>query len=293
MFAKKFKALVNGGAAAAGVDGLQDAIRSIEAEQVEFRRELGEIPTRRAEAILADDHDVALDALEARERVLYRAIEKGNLQIAELQVKLADQRNLARRGRIEHHRKAFAAAADILAKKVEAAIVANEAAIACFEAAGRELGEQDASALFARIHFGGLLTRESLDTWHRSVLAPAAPIAVVVPQSVRAARPAEPTGRVYLQDWAPLKPRKEVKKRERPALPAKVPEGFSRMQVARPNYEAPSGELLTIGDLVDLPADIARIAAGNCAVDYLSADPRLSAAEDDADDLSKSKRTQP
>ena len=45
MLAKTFHNLVNGGGKAAGVDGLEAAIRSIEAENAKCRRELNLIPT--------------------------------------------------------------------------------------------------------------------------------------------------------------------------------------------------------------------------------------------------------
>jgi hypothetical protein len=166
MDAKTFEHLMNGGAAMAGVDGLEGAIRIIEAAQWEIRRELSLMADRRSEALLADFHDAALDKLEKRENSLYREIEKGDLQIAELHLKLAEYRNVGYQSRLEKHRSAVAEAASNLDAAIVAAVQANDEMIAAFEDAKRDLGTDTAHRFLpVGIGFAGLLDERCLNAW--------------------------------------------------------------------------------------------------------------------------------
>src|SRR5579863_2271649 len=81
MLAKKIRSLLNGGAAQAGVKGLQEAISATEAEMAAYRRELAEIPGKCADAALADDGAAEVLALRAREEMLYAQLEVAETQI--------------------------------------------------------------------------------------------------------------------------------------------------------------------------------------------------------------------
>jgi hypothetical protein len=170
MLAGTFKNFLNGGAAAAGADGLEKAIRGIEGEQSECRLQLAEIPDQRATALLADNNDVALDALEKRESSLYREIEKGDMQIAELHLKLAEQRDIGGRSRLEKHQAAVAETIANLDATIVSAVEANDEMIAAMKEATRDLGADIANRFFPiGIGFAGLLNSQCLAMW-RAVL---------------------------------------------------------------------------------------------------------------------------
>jgi len=269
MLSQKLKLLLNGGAAKAGPEGLQLEINGLEAEKKAVRAELMQVPARRAELAMFAENDRAIDELEERERQLYRDLERLDLQIAALAGRLTEQRNLKRAKRIEFHRAALRSAAKILGAAVEQAIVANEAAVAAFDAATREIGETDSYGLFERIHFGGLLTRECQHLWEANAFAveskSTATAPVQSPRPIKAAdysRVGTPRA-VRLTDFESPRPKAERPPR---VLPEIVPPGHVRVRVLRNGYEAPTGEQLTYGDDVDLPAHIATEAARNGAV---------------------------
>ena len=115
---------------------------------------------------MADNHDAALDAVQRREEVLYRQIEKGERQISELRAKLAEQRNIERIPEIERHRSALETAAKNLEEVIRAGIAAQAAHVAAFEAARRELGADAAQRFLpAPIHFVGFFNNECLRSW--------------------------------------------------------------------------------------------------------------------------------
>jgi hypothetical protein len=159
---KKLKLLLNGGGTAVSVEA---EITALTHEMDGYRRELGEMPLRRAELIMSDDSNLQVDKMEARERQLYRDLEKADLQLAALHTKLDGHRNIGRGSRIKHHRAALIAAASNVEKAIEAAIVANAAAFEAFDAASRELGSDNANRLMPMVHFAGLVTSECLDIW--------------------------------------------------------------------------------------------------------------------------------
>jgi hypothetical protein len=165
MLAKTFQSLMNGGAKLAGVAGLEAAIRGIEGENAECRRELSIIPTRRDEAILADDHDKALDELGRREDLLYRSIERGDRQISELYVKLAEHRSIGLVSRLEKHRAAVAETMSALDAAIMSAVEANEAVIAALELGKHELGVDAANKFLPFVHFVGFLNNQCLKNW--------------------------------------------------------------------------------------------------------------------------------
>jgi hypothetical protein len=169
MLAKAFENLMNGGAAVAGVDGLEAAILSIQGEQQECRRELSMLPTKRADAILADNSDATLDKLERRENLLYRSMEKGDLQIAELRTVLDQHRSIGHESRVQHHQSAVAAAVSNLEMAIVGAVQANGEMIAALEHAKRELGADAVNRLLPHAHFAGLLNDQCLEAWRSNL----------------------------------------------------------------------------------------------------------------------------
>jgi hypothetical protein len=192
---KKVRSLLNGGAAAAGVDGLQAAISSIEGELAAFRREVAEIPRRCGEAALADDGVAQTQALRARESELYAALEVGENQLARLREKLTELINIKRRDRIAYHRAEARKAFEALVVALASAVEANEATGAVYEAAARELGGADAGRLIGRFTFllGGFVRELVVERWPaetRRELEAAAGLAPLAPSSL----PQQPAG---------------------------------------------------------------------------------------------------
>jgi hypothetical protein len=165
MKAKTLEHLLNGGGKQAGLSGLQDEIDILQEAMAGHRRELNTMPAHREKLMLGDDPDAALDQMEMRERALYRHLEKGALQIAAIEQRITDLRNAAIQPTIDRHRQALTAASTEVEVTVQAAMKANAAAVAAFEAAARELGRDNANKLLPLVHFGGVLNEECLEIW--------------------------------------------------------------------------------------------------------------------------------
>jgi hypothetical protein len=191
MLAKKFRSLVNGGAALAGFDGLSSEIKALETERANYAAELDDIPDRRPELLLADDHNEALNKLEERERELFRFIERIDLQSSALRGRLPQQQDVKFRDLVEHHRSALAAATAAFEEAMIAAVAANEAMAAARQAGIDELGFDSANAFLPLIHFVGLIDNQCLAAWlsrqkeqhERAALRPAVPFVPVVHRS--------------------------------------------------------------------------------------------------------------
>jgi hypothetical protein len=163
---KRLQSLLNGGATVLGAEGLEVEIDALVAEMGGHRRELGEMPSRRAQLILSDDHRAAIDKLEARERDLYRELEKGQLQLSALQSKLAERRYAEIQPRIDHYLSLVAEAQAKADASLIAALEATSAAFAVFESARHELGPNDANRLLPNpIHFAGILNEQCIAAW--------------------------------------------------------------------------------------------------------------------------------
>jgi hypothetical protein len=171
LLAKKLQSLLNGGASTAGVEGLGAAIATLESAMALHRRELADIPGKCVEAALADDAVAATRALRSREEELYAALEVLTIQVGKLREKLAEQINIRRRHRIEHHRREAREKFEALALALRVACVANEAATAAFEAACGELGVADATALVSRADYlpPGAVVSEMVEHWQAVV----------------------------------------------------------------------------------------------------------------------------
>jgi hypothetical protein len=165
MSQRKLTHLVNGAGKAAGLDDLQAEITILHEAMGAHQRELAAMPARREELLLTDDADEALDELEMRERALYRKLEKGALQVAAIEERLAEMRNAAIRPKIDRHRSALMAASEKVEAAVLAAIAANEAAFTAFEDAASELGRDNANRLMPQVHFASFLNNEGLELW--------------------------------------------------------------------------------------------------------------------------------
>jgi hypothetical protein len=165
MKAKALEHLLNGGGKHVGLSGLQDEIDALQEAMAGHRRELNAMPAHREKLMLGDDPDAALDQMEMRERALYRHLEKGALQIASIEQRITDLRNAAIQPMIDRHRQALTAASTEVEVTVQAAMKANAAAAAAFEAAAQELGRDNANKLLPLVHFGGVLNDECLEIW--------------------------------------------------------------------------------------------------------------------------------
>lgn len=165
MKARTLEHLLNGGGEEAGLSGLQAEIDGLHEVMAGHRSELNAMPAQREKLMLGDDPDPALDQMEMRERALYRHLEKGALQIAAIEQQLTDMRNAAIQPTIDRHRDALRAASTEVEATVQAAMKANAAAVATFEAAAQELGRDNANKLLPIVHFGGFLSDEGLEIW--------------------------------------------------------------------------------------------------------------------------------
>jgi hypothetical protein len=277
--------LLNGGAAAAGVQGLEAEITGLLQKQKAAREELNANTFLRAKLLLADD-DAALDKLDVRDGELYRDLEKIQIALPKLQAKVVELRGARRKDRIKFHQDQLAAVSVKLNAAIDAALECNEQAVKTFEAACSEIGNDHT---LPRIHFPGMLNRDSVEFWRRDLRNVFAALsgAAVSPPGV-APRQGYPNYAAQSRHGtsiisAPKKPAPAPTPRPAPfqvkaprALPDVVPAGYVRMRVMRAGYTDAKGVQLDRGDLVDVLKDVAPIAAGNGGVEYLPPQPPRS-----------------
>src|SRR5258705_13826584 len=161
--------LRNGGAKAAGPDGLQAEIDALNVAMGAQKRELNAMPARREQLLLSDDADAELDKMELRERALYRHLEKGALQGAALQNRLAELQNAAIQPRIDYHRATLKVASERVEAAISAALEANKAAFAAFEDAVAEIGRDSANRLMPMVHYASFLNSDGLQLWREQL----------------------------------------------------------------------------------------------------------------------------
>jgi hypothetical protein len=299
---KKIRSLLNGGAAQAGVKGLQEAIAAVEADMAGYQRELAEIPAKCADAALADDGPVAVRALRSREEELYAQLEIVEVQVGRLREKLREQLDLRRRGLIDHHRKQNLEAFEKFVPLSLAAIEANDEIRRAYEAAVRDLGAGDAARLVTNATFQlPGFNWETLDHFVATVRRELEAAASTVPPSLnrKSAPPPQhakhgplpiiPHGdlqhgvRLY-QTPAPAgqatpkapstKPAPgpahgKVARLPRAPLPEAPPAGMVRCRVLKNEYPDADGRPLSRGDLVDVDVKIARRAVESNAIAFL------------------------
>jgi hypothetical protein len=114
---------------------------------------------------VTDDADEALDRLELAERSAYRKLEKLTLQAAALEERMNEMQFAQIQPRIDFHRDQLRAASEQVEAAVGAAMAANEAAFAAFDAAAQELGRDAANRLMPMVHFAGMLNEPCLEIW--------------------------------------------------------------------------------------------------------------------------------
>lgn len=283
---KRIRSLLNGGAAQAGVKGLQEAIAAIEADMAAHRRELAEIPGKCADAALADDGAAQVAALRSREEKLYAELEVAGIQVGRLRDKLRDQVDHARRDLIDRHRRQSRAAHEEAIPVILAAIAANEKMRLTYEAAERELGAGDAARLVGNFTF--LLPGFTTEVFNHYVAVTrrdgeaAASRAAPVQVAPAVNAPRFSPGAYGLGDTARREknsaPRQAMPNRPAspPPQPAPPPrplfndvvagEGECRVRVVRSGYEHPDGRACSTGDVIALTKIIAHsaVAAGAC-----------------------------
>jgi hypothetical protein len=167
MLASRFRSLLNGGAAEAGFDGLRAEITALDTERAKHVAELDDMPARRADLLLGDDHKNAIDKLEARESDLYRFIERLDLQTAALRDRLPQQKDVEYRDLVKHHRDAFTAATETFEAAMIAAVDANAAVATARQAGVDELGLDAANIFLPVVNFVGLINLQCLEAWRR------------------------------------------------------------------------------------------------------------------------------
>jgi hypothetical protein len=161
--------LADGIDAQAGISGLQGEVDAINQAMAAHRRELAEMPRHRAELLLTDDADEALDRLELAERSVYRKLEKLTMQAAALEERMVEMRFAQIQPRIDFHRDQLRAASEQVEQAVKAAMRANAVAFAAFEAVVEELGRHNANHLMPLVHFAGGLNEPSLEIWRQQL----------------------------------------------------------------------------------------------------------------------------
>jgi hypothetical protein len=169
MKAEVLQHLLNGGGRSAGLSGLQAEIDTIHEAMNGHRRELAAMPAHRAELLLTDDPDAELDRLELAERAAYRRLERGTMQIAAIEQRLAEMRFAQIQPRIDFHRDQLRAASAQVELAVRAAMQANAVAFAAFEEAAQELGRDTANMLMPLVHYAGLLDDRCLEIWRQQL----------------------------------------------------------------------------------------------------------------------------
>lgn len=300
MLPAKIRKLLNGGAGAAGVEGLTAAINAITAEVAQHKAELGQIPKRRSEAALADDGEVRCAALTTRETELYASIEVAEIRIGKLREKLREQINLRRLDRIEHHRRTAREKFEALRAALRAAVEANEAASQAYAAAAAELGAGDAFSLVSRADYlpPGVVVRDMVENWElvvRRELDGAARTAPRSPAPSIAAVPVNNDATAKIPHGAPGKgpiALYQVPARPQSAKPIAVPKapavrasqpkrspirdhakpGEVLVELLRSDYEDPSQRRCMQGDVISLRPEIARSVVGNGIGEFVKGD---------------------
>jgi hypothetical protein len=255
------RSLLNGGAAEAGVEGLQAAVDAVAAEIAGYRNELALIPSQRGDAALADDAPAAFAKLSARENELLNAIGAAQYRLGRLHEKLVEQTDLRRNDRIAFHQAENRETFEKLDAAVSAAVAANLEARRVYENAARELGGGDAARLIQPLHFGGLLLPDALETWRtfmRAALYPSKPQAKPANLPLKQTASGQPgsIGQIASlqrpvrlhqpQERPPAKP-------VRPLYNEEAKRGEQRVRILRNGYEAPDGRACRIDDVIALP----------------------------------------
>ena len=133
---EKIKEILNGGGKIAGVKDVRKAIGELVSDGKAYRRELEEIPAKRADAAWADEPTKAIAALRAREEELYDLLEVGEVRLVRLRERLNELTGTTRKAELIERRKAIAAAADLLVDALQKASESFQNFIAARERAG-------------------------------------------------------------------------------------------------------------------------------------------------------------
>jgi hypothetical protein len=263
--------LLNGGARAAGAKGLQAEIEKLEAQANEIKRDMATIPVRRAAVNLEDDPVRSRAELRALEESHYETLEIIADRQTRLRAKLVEIRDAEKHDRIKLFNSAIFDAKEKLEIAIKAAIAANEHAMAAFDSAMVEFG-QDAHRLFPNVRYAGFVTSEGLEYWQqnlRTITEPprqAAPIVQMVSNSSnRNVRPASSFQHAVRLGEEAARPPKKL----RVPICETAREGEILVSVMRAGYESPSGKQCTAGDVVAMPIDMAKTAVRNSAVAYI------------------------
>lgn len=306
---ERLKKLLNGGGKAAGPKALRIAITEIESEQAATRREIEQIPAKRAEATLADDAEKQIAKLRSRENELYDTLEISEGRLALLRERLNElivderqadvieyRKQIFAKGEqlltaLRHaqtvfqefilHRKAFAAAGF----RVDAERAPLAPGIFNLAAGGQlqvELFEKALTAYYKTENdppLKQIVTRVAPDFDHHFV-TPLEQVRVLphgdMTHGVRLYETPAPPGDVK-RVAAPLPATRAqddvVTRFRKPRPQSPLPEvplpGMVRCRVLKSGYPDGEGRLLLYGDLIDVAEQVAFLAVANGAVEFV------------------------
>lgn len=245
---------------------IENKIAELDKEEAAARRAIIQIDARH-DALLISGDDDDLDSDGIAKIKANRTLERAALARAHLSERLISARENARQALIAELSRERDDIVARLSAAMAAAIEINEEAQRFHEKVIASLGQSEV-ALSEPFAYP-LLQRSMLEPWQ----------AYIEQMNGQTYRPATPgTSSLPSPSVPPMKttnPAKDApggplrtKRRARKPLPDTVPAGHLRCVALRDGYEAPNGEGLSVGDQVDLPMDIAKLAAANGAVEF-------------------------
>jgi hypothetical protein len=238
-------------------------IAELDKEEASAHRTNVEIDAR-YQALLISGDDKQLDADAIARVKAARTLERSVLARQELSQRLVAARERARQVSIIQLRKEQVGVTSRIRDAMLEAVSANEAAQLFHEKCRGLLGGE-ANAIFPTVAYP-LLRRGMLEPWEAyldQLIGPKPRVAT--PGTSATQKPAKPRTANPASGPAGDAPRRKRGPQE-PLLEA-VPPGHIRCTVLRSGFEAPTGEMLSVGDLVDLPNEVAGAAMKNGAVD--------------------------
>ena len=234
------------------------AIQRLEQEKSGAEAEMAVIAARR-QRLLLEDRDAELDADERKAEKAYRVVEKVDAALPDLRARLAAAQDAERQQRWRDLQSKFDAGLDTFSD-------AYRKALEAFEGIARVRGEAQGSGFAAQaaglpsvphILDRSLLELLEAETGRRRAAAqprPApAPLAVAPPPAKPA--PAAPKAKApALKAAAPVTPRPAPE----PFKPVADSQGNIRVVFLKAGYSLPDGLRPKVGDVVDLPEDVAK-----------------------------------
>jgi flagellin-specific chaperone FliS len=257
---------------------LADLIKKIiglNATPASIAREIAEMETKRA-GLVAEKAQAGAASLDsfgdrrAREKTRQRRLEIEDdladieMLLPRLQQELALAQAAHRMQRLAHYRAEMKRAADILESALTEVLTANQAAATLYDSARAEFGDETLRLSLPIIHFGAPVVPEAVDHWRAVVDEYLAqrpkPASIKSKPSAPSTRTVEATKAVQATAATP--------RVQRPLLLETAGAGQVLVEVRRSGFESPSGHQCRVGDIVAMPAGMAKLAVENGAVDF-------------------------